>query len=184
MSKPLKYALFLGVLGLIVGALLALVNYITLPRIEEQEKAKITNTLNVYYESNDWEEIEFDSKNVNGAYALTVDTKNIYAYKSTGKGYKSGDIVIMTFIEDSVIKKVVLVSMSDQTSGIGTQVGEQSYLDKFVGINVSTYVGDSSNNHNSKSTDVLTGATYSSKGVIDAIIRACNEYNNNVNGTK
>ena len=42
---------------------------------------------------------------------------------------------------------------------------------------VKQYINDNVNNHNSESSDVITGATISSRGVIQAVISACENFN-------
>lgn len=178
MPKPVKYGLFLGVLGIIVGALLALVNYVTAPIIKEQELKKITETLNLVNDSYEWTLGETDNSLIDGVYLGKDENGDImmYAYKTTTLGYKSGEIAIMTFIQNDKIVKVVLISMKDQTKGIGTQIENETYLDTFIGKDVSEYQNDTSSSHTKNDIDVISGATYSSRGVIDGVIRACDEY--------
>lgn len=182
MPKALKYGLFLGVLGIIVGALLGLVNFITKPIIEKAELEKVVSTLNAVNSNYTWEESSID-----GVYRVGKDNNGniqMYVYKTSTRGYKSGNLEIMTFIQNDKISKVVLLSMSDQTKGIGTQISNDTYLEGFVGKDVSDYYNTLSSTYNSKNNqvEIISGATYSSRGVVDALIIASNNYVNNVKG--
>ena len=173
MKKPVKYALFLGTLGLIVGLLLALVNMVTKPYIKANEDNKVKDALNSYIQSDNWQEVKSDEAII---YKLNQDNKTIYAIKTSGKGYNSGEIVIMTFISDNKIDKINLVSMNGQTSGIGTQISKEEYLDSFIGKSIDVYANDNALDHKKGDVDVISGATYSSRGLLDALIKACNSY--------
>lgn len=182
MPKAVKYGLFLGILGLIVGLLLAFVNSITAPIIEAQGLAKVEETLNLVNDSYTWSKSDVSDNNVDGCYIGKDTNGNIqmYAYQTTTTGYKSGEIVIMTFIQNDEIIKVVLISMTDQTKGIGTQIENETYLTHFEGSAVTKYYNTSANDYTSSNVDVISGATYSSRAVISGIILACNEYMNRV----
>ena len=181
MPKALKYGIFLGSLGIIIGALLGIVNYITKPIIEKTEKNKIVESLNAVNNTYTWEESEIEN-----VYQVGKDESGniqMYVYKTTTNGYKSGEIEILTFIKNDLIEKVVILSASDQTKGIGTQIESDDYLNSFVGKSVEEYYNkDISKYNNKNSVDVISGATYSSKAVIEALIKASNYYIDNVKG--
>ena len=181
MPKAVKYAIFLGVLGIIVGALLGLVNFITKPIIAKAEEAKVVASLNSVNDQYTWKESD-----VEGVYRVgTDDAGNIkmYVFKTTTKGYKSGDLEIMVFIAEDKIEEVIILSMTDQTKGIGTKISNEDYLNSFKGRDVSEFYHKSSSDYNNKnSVDVISGATYSSRGLIAALIYASDTYVDNVKG--
>ena len=181
MPKAVKYGIFLGVLGIIVGCLLGLVNHITKPIIEKAEAQKVIDSLNAVNNTYTWQESDID-----GVYRVGCDEDGnikMYVFKTTTKGYKSGDLEILTFIYDDKIADVVILKMSDQTKGIGTKIADSDYLKSFVGKDVKDYYQKSSTSFNNKnSVDVISGATYSSRGLIEALIIASNNYIDNVKG--
>ena len=173
--------IFLGVLGIIVGCLLGLVNHITKPIIEKAEAQKVVDSLNEVNNTYTWEE-----SNIEGVYRVGKDADGnikMYVFKTNTRGYKSGELEILTFIYDDKIENVVILKMSDQTKGIGTKIADEDYLKSFVGKDVNEYYKKSSTNFNNKnSVDVISGATYSSRGLIEALIIASNNYIDNVKG--
>ncbi|MBP5408169.1 MAG: FMN-binding protein [Bacilli bacterium] len=181
MPKAVKYGLFLGVLGIIVGTLLGLVNFITKPIIKKTEEAKVVASLNSVNDQYTWKESE-----IQDVYRVGLDENNeikMYVFKTTTKGYKSGDLEIMVFIADDKIEEIVILKMTDQTKGIGTKISDEEYLNSFKGRSVDEFYNKQSADYNNKnSIDVISGATYSSRGLLQALIYASNTYVNNVKG--
>ena len=56
-------------------------------------------------------------------------------------------------------------------------VDDTNYVKVYEGVKINKYINDNVSNHNSDSIDVISGATISSKAVIQAVIIACNNYN-------
>ena len=181
MPKAVKYGLFLGVLGIIVGLLLGLVNFITKPIIAKAEEEKVVKALNEVNSSYTW--IESDIDNVYRVGTDNDGNKHVYVFKTSTKGYKSGELQILTFIANDEIQEVVILKMTDQTKGIGTKIANQDYLDAYKGRSVYDFYGKASTEFSPRtSVDVISGATYSSRGLIEALIIASNYYVNNVKG--
>lgn len=178
MNKALKYGLFLCILGIIVGCLLALVNYVTKDRIAAIEQEKVFSVLNEFDDSSEWADV---SANLNdGITAIYKNNDNVYAYKTLTYGYGNGEMVVITFIKDNEIKKVMIVSTSGQTKGVGSQVEDASYLNVFTDKNISEYANKSAMDHSNKDVDVISGATYSSRSIVDAVILASTHYGSEV----
>ena len=181
MPKAVKYGIFLGVLGIVVGLLLGLVNFITKPIIAHAEEEKVKASLNEVNSDYIWETCDIE-----GVYRVGKDEGGnikMYVFKTTTKGYKAGDLEIMTFISEDKIYKIIVVKTTDQTKGIGTKIEDEEYLNSFVGKDVSNYYHKTSSSFNNKnSVDVISGATYSSRGLIEALIIASDYYIDNVKG--
>ena len=182
-EKAIKYGLFLCVLGIVVGVLLSVVNAITKPVIENFEKEKVQALLNEYNSDYDWSDCDITdtipdlNPQILNVYAGKVDgIEVVRVYKVQTTGYSSGAIVSMIYIENNTIMKVSLVSLQSQTKGVGSKIEDESYLKVYEGKKCSEYKNDLAQNHNSKSVDVISGATISSRGVISAVIIACNEH--------
>ena len=77
------------------------------------------------------------------------------------------------------IKQVEILSIENQTKGVGSLiVDDENYVKVFENIKVFKYVDDNINNHTSDDLDIISGATISSRAVVQALIAACNNYNN------
>ncbi len=181
MPKAVKYGLFLGVLGIIVGLLLGLVNFITKPIIAKAEEEKIVSALNEVNSSYQWVASDIDN-----VYRVGTDNEGnieVYVFKTSTKGYKSGELQILTFIASDKIQEVVILKMTDQTKGIGTKIANEDYLAGFKDRSVFDFYGKANTDFSSRtSVDVISGATYSSRGLVEALIIASNYYVNNVKG--
>ncbi len=88
------------------------------------------------------------------------------------KGYKKDGLDILIGIDQSKnIKGVKIVSISE-TPGLGTKVNNENYLSKFNDINDLEKI---------KQVDSISGATYSSKGVKNAVSTALKLFNDKHN---
>lgn len=186
-KKTLKYGLFLCVLGIIVGVLLSVVNAITKPIIEEQENEKVQSMLKEYNDTYAWSEnVSNNYSNLdNDIQAIYIGRENgldkVYVYQVKGLGYGNGEIVSMVYIENDVVSKVSIVSASGQTKGVGTNALEEEFLtNSYVGNSVVNYCYIKATEHSNKEVDVLSGATYTSRGVLSSVIVACKHYNSEV----
>ena len=142
---------------LICSALLAVLNDITAPIIEENTKAE---TLAAYVSvlpegttSDDMTEVEnLTTDGVQGA----VTTANV------------------AFDAEGAVSNIS-IDASTQTTGIGSKVANDSFASGFVGWNG----GEVSNG---SPVDALSGATYSSNAVFNAVNAAIDCYNNEIKG--
>lgn len=189
MNKTVKYTLFMIVLGVIISFALALVNEITSPIIEQQKLEKVKTSLLEVDNVNKWEiysnfinisEDEF----IEEVYVSKTGNNEIkyYAYLTITKGYSNGDIESIIFIDNlnKNLYKVKIISIENQTKGIGSLIlDDPNYVKNFENKKIEDYLNDEVSNHNSESSDVISGATISSRGVIQAVISACNNYNKN-----
>lgn len=85
-------------------------------------------------------------------------------------GFKDKINMLVAVNSDLTVKSVKIVSLSE-TSGIGTKIQEQRFLDSF--INKSKPVA--------KQVDIISGATKSSKPVIDAVDKAIEQVEKHLN---
>lgn len=186
MNKILKYTLFMICLGGIVSILLAVVNEITLPIINEQKIKKVENSLLEIDNTNKWNNMNFisDDEYIEDIYLCTDINTNEYlhvAYLINTTGYANGNIESLIFIDykQNKIKKVKILSIEKQTKGVGSLIiDDESYCQSFIDVNINKYINDNINNHHSNSIDIISGATISSRGVVQALISACNNFNN------
>ena len=144
---------------LICSALLAVLNDITAPIIEENTKAE---TLAAYVSvlpegttSDDMTEVE------------NLTTDGVLGAVTTA----NGDVAVKAAASGSNIS----IDASTQTTGIGSKVADDSFASGFVGWNG----GEVSNG---SPVDALSGATYSSNAVFNAVNAAIDCYNNEIKG--
>ncbi len=84
----------------------------------------------------------------------------------TAKGF-GGDVTVeVTFNDDGTIASVI-ADVSKETAGIGDRAGEVGFLGKFAGLT------------SAEGVDTLSGATYSSTAVIEAVSKACAKFAGN-----
>ena len=139
---------------LICSALLAVLNDITAPIIEENNRAE---TLAAYVSVLPEGTITEDMTEVDG---LTTDGKDVTVYVAfDGEGAVSN----------------ISIDASTQTTGIGSKVADDSFASGFLSWNG----GEVSNG---SPVDALSGATYSSNAVFSAVNAAIDCYNNEIKG--
>ncbi len=178
----------------IVAVIVAFVNSITSERIALNQKINTANALNGIYSeqyggnlfevSHDERGPAFimsDSEGVTMASCDIADTellpdvtalyiingagnKTDYCVAVSPMGFKDKINMLVAINENLSVKDVKIVSMSE-TSGIGTKVAESIFLSKFSGL-----VGPVA-----PQVDTISGATKSSKPVIDAVDTALNQ---------
>ncbi len=162
-SQMLKCVLVLGAICLAVAVLLAAVNYVTAPIIEEnarkeQEKAYLA----VLPDATDLEAVELTDEVPKTVTEIRRDKGGSgYAFKvnATGYGGASSPITAIVGIDASgKITKIVVTDISGESAGIGDKVGKSDYLEGFVGKD-SLLDGVST----------ISGATISSSGFISGV---------------
>lgn len=174
-DNPIMAAVILFIIALFVTAALASANELTKDTIAAQAKIDQDNArLAVFPSAASFEEVSPDY--------ITADTPKIKtAYKamdpsgkilglvilSSSRGY-AGDVSIMSGI--SLEKKVlgIQVIAENETPGLGKKVAEKSFISRFLsktpGLLFSVKKIDKDINY----VDAITGATISSKAMVDA----------------
>lgn len=148
---------------LVVALLLGAVNSVTKPRIDEIQKAKKEAAMREVLAADTYEPVEGVS-NVDALYLAKAGAETAgYVAEVTTNG-SQGAISMMVGIDlEGKVTGVSVVSHSE-TPNIGTKVvGDQSVLDRFVGM--SHDKGEITVNSGDNRFDGVSGATVSSKGV-------------------
>jgi electron transport complex protein RnfG len=91
------------------------------------------------------------------------DTLVGYCVETVFSGFGGDMALTVGFHVDESIKGVSIVSMSE-TPGLGSKVGEGNYLDSYDGKSGSLVLGED--------VDAISGATISSRAVLDGVNRA------------
>lgn len=157
LKQVLIPSIALFVICAVVSLALAGTNFITKDTIKKSEQTALQNSLSIAVPNAD----EFKEMHIqNNVYytALKDNSPIAYVIETKAKGY-GGDITALTAIsKDGKLLKVTVTDASNETTGIGTKVTESEFLDGFTG--------------SPDNVDGVTGATYSSNGVKQAVKNA------------
>lgn len=165
MKKLLNYGFTLGGICVIAAGLLAGAHSLTRPRILIQEQKEEEAALKAVFPEGD----RFDS-------VKSEEGRNIYykvygqegrflgiAFKAFGKGYSSRIETIAAMDPQGAIKTIKILSHAE-TPGLGTRITEPSFISQFSGKNVRDL-----------NIQAISGATISSKAVIDSVKKKAKE---------
>lgn len=173
-KNVLYFVRIIGVLLVItmcVAALLALVNEITKDKIAENEKAALESALAKLFEGKgaletENTDIKLDDKAFVGFYKVKNHEGGLgYYAKVAPKGFKGDVVMLIGITPDGNVCGIEILSTSE-TPGIGDKIEKSEYLDKIA----------------SGQYDTISGATYSSKAVINGTKLALEAYAEYVKG--
>lgn len=177
LPNTIKYALFLVVLCLLAGGLLALVNSFTNPIITERNEKLLNDTLKKDFEADKYQEVtekymkDFSKTSILNMYFAGDSEGNLkyIIYKVSKQGY-GGPVVSLVAINVKTEKfeKVSVVDVSKETKNIG---------DKVVDFHFGITDRKVDNFKFSKHGEVRAGSTVSSNAVASGIQDAADHYN-------
>jgi electron transport complex protein RnfG len=164
MKKALYLALFLALTSALAGAILAGVNSITAPIINERGIAKVKTTLQEFFpQATEFAELKFEDPS--GLIVNVYEAKGAgYAYNVKVQGYKDVITFVIAFANDAKIVGFKITSLND-TPGIGSRVKDKEFTDRVVGKTSTTAI------------DTLSGATISSGAAVKGINAAKAHFN-------
>ncbi len=145
--------------------LLGLTNTVVRPKIEWQKEQKIQRMLFEIFPNMTEHTLEDD------IYMIYSNGAEIgFAFLAVGKGY-GGLIDILVGLEsETTIKGVTIVSHLE-SPGLGARITESVFTDQFTGVNIA----DVALRQKGGEIDAITGASISSRAVVDAIRAAAIE---------
>lgn len=152
----------------VVALVLSFVNNVTRQRIEQNEINQKKDAMMALFgvdeiEYTELDRIESDGETVDAVYRVTENGITVgYCVSVLSPGF-GGDIAMMVAMTaDKTIIGVKIVSMSE-TPGLGTRVNGDAYLSQYSGMGMSVSSSD---------VDMISGATKSSKAVLNGVIDA------------
>ena len=164
MKKIISLTLFLALASALAGAVLAYVNSITFPIIEEQKIAAVKASLQeIFPTASDFSEVSTftdASGLVDNVYEATGSG---YAIKVSVQGYKDVITFLVGFDNNDKIVGFKVTALND-TPGIGSKVGEEAFANSIVGKTITDQL------------DTIAGATISSAAAIKGIDAAIAVY--------
>lgn len=160
---------------LVASVLLAATYQITKPIIEKINIENANKSRSEVIEAaNSFTEVT-DVDLVNGVTEVYEADCGGYVITSSAKGF-GGAIVVMTGIDaDGNIIKIKVTDASNETPGLGSKTTLPDHAAKFVGAKSITMDKDAATGDVTYTAPV-TGATYSSKGVFNAVSAALEQF--------
>lgn len=167
MKEIARYGSTLGLICLLAGGLLAGVNSLTQPRISAQAKEEEQKTLSeVLPQAGRFEAIKSSDEGKVIYYKAYDKTDKLIgvAFKAEGKGYSS---VIETIAGMGLNGRIcgIKIVHQEETPGLGGRVAEVFFTGRFSGKSPDDL----------SKIEAITGATISSKAVIDSVIAKAEE---------
>lgn len=98
------------------------------------------------------------------------------AFDMVVKGYKNG-FDIMVGVKDGAVSGVAVVSVGEETPGLGTNTNNPEWLANFNGKTGEVVIVKNKTNPADNEVNAVTSATFSSKGVAKAVNLALKAYN-------
>lgn len=165
MKEMVRYGFTLAVICVIAAGLLAGVNYLTKERIIAQAQAEEEMALKEVLPGA--EKFEAVTKDPEMVYYRGTDKEGRFlgvAFKASGKGYSS---VIETLVGMDTGGKIIAIKVLSQneTPGLGMRVTEDNFTGQF----------DNKDTRELSKVQAITGATISSRAVIDSVVKKAQE---------
>lgn len=137
----------------------------------------------------DWKEAGYAIEQPETVAKLIKKSDGSVAFEIVADGYEKGGLdLLIAMNPDGTVKDIAIISISE-TPGLGSKVQDRSFLDQFKngdgaviagGSSGGLYKGDKQSDENvsenAAQVTAVTGATYSSKGVINAVNLAVSTY--------
>ncbi len=161
--KKLFPSIVLAIVCIAVSGLLAFANKLTQPKIAQANEEKLNRSLTDVFGDADYRISGKSFENVN---RIITDEKNRVIFDITVDGYEKNGIQALIGIDsDGKICGIGIVSLKE-TAGVGTKIKDDKYIQKYIGLDNDNFPDDT----------VISGATYSSKGMRNAVSVAMNIY--------
>ncbi|MBC8535092.1 FMN-binding protein [Feifania hominis] len=165
-SRIVKPIVVLTVICLLTSFALALTNDLTKDIIDEkQNAAAFAARRELLPEADGFDKVELTMDGVRDVYVATNGVGTVIT--GVEKGY-DGDVPIMVaFDNDGVILRIAVLE-NGETMGIGKQIEEESYKERFVGLRADSY--------QPSDVDIISNATFSSNAATGAVAHAAQAF--------
>jgi electron transport complex protein RnfG len=151
--------IFLAVIVTISVVILIALNGVTSSIVEERRAEEIKDTLEKIFPEMSEYKLEDE------VYMIYQDgEKSGYAFIASGSGY-GGDIDILIGLDSDFNIKDISILTQTETPGLGARIAESTFTDQFKGLSADEVALRSDDGM----IDAITGATISSKAVVDAV---------------
>lgn len=161
--KNFTPALVLSFVCIAVSGFLAFANELTKPRIAKAQEEKLNSSLIKVFGESDYKTVDKSFDNIN---QVITDSNGRVIFDITVDGYsKEGIQALIGIDQNGEVCGIGIVSIKE-TAGLGTKVQDEKYLNRFMGMNNTDFPDDT----------IISGATYSSKGMQRAVSTALETY--------
>lgn len=145
----------------VVALMLGIVNAVTEPIITQMQAEKTARAMSQVLQADSYDKVDVQIENVTALYRAMVDGQQVgYVVEVTSSGF-GGVMSMVVGVDMNGAVTGVSVTDNAETKNIGTKVvGDQSVLDRFVGMSGTITVNSGANRF-----DGITGATVTSKAV-------------------
>jgi len=165
MKEMIRYGLILGTMCVVAGGLLAFVNSATKAKIIAQAQAEESSALKeVMPEAVDFKPVSSEGTVL---YYNAIDaggTRAGVVFKASGKGY-GGQVDTMVGMTPEGVLTAIKVIAHTETPGLGSRIAQQDFIGRFSGKPLGS-IG---------SVEAISGATISSRAVIDSVEKKAQE---------
>ncbi len=158
----------LFVICLVATFLLGMTNSVTAPIIEKLAvETEIKSRQTVFADAASFGEAKISQDGTSVVAALD-EAGNVVGHVvvNTAKGY-GGDISVMTGVDINGKVTGINILSHAETAGLGAKAAEQSFRDRFIGLVSGITVSKDKAGENS--IDAITGATITSRAVVNAV---------------
>jgi electron transport complex protein RnfG len=165
MKEMVRYGFILALICTVAAGLLASVNSLTKMRIMQQAQAEEEASLKgVIPEGEYFEPVKSGEEII--YYKAFDKGGNLagIAFKASGKGYSSTIETMVGMKKDGTITAIKVLSQNE-TPGLGARIAEPSFIGQFANKNITRLA----------EVQAITGATISSKAVIDSVKKKAEE---------
>ena len=176
MSNTLKYTIFLIVLGLISGGLLAFINSVTDPIIQERKEKEIQEKLENAFDFSTSKEVtsEFDDlgNNIGAIYLVGNEDGKLLTvvYEVYANGYGGKVVTLIGFNPEGKIVNAVVADASTETKGFGSElIGHDFKINDLEVVDFDFF----------NSAQIISGATVSSTAAGTGINAGVYHFNQN-----
>lgn len=181
MMKYVKPVIVLSIITTIVSALLIVTYNLTYVDnsgvITDALREKCVSLMGEgeYSIVTDWTEEGYSISKPDTVERLIKKDDGTLAFEITSNGYnKNGLNLLIAMNGDGSVKGISIISISE-TPGLGTKVNSPEFLNKFIGLSEKVEIVKKAPSA-SNEVEAVTSATYSSKGVADAVNIAIQTY--------
>lgn len=169
----LKPIVVLLCICLVIPAALAVTNRVTAPKIAELAEQEKNESMQVLFRDAE----KFNEKTAGDATyyeALKGDECCGYIFTTSAKGYGGAVSVMTAVLPEGTVKAVKILSVADETPGLGQNAAKENFYGQFEGLSASEKVALNKQNADAKKNEItpVTGATITSTAVKNAVNEA------------
>lgn len=178
-----KTGLILFFVTAIAALLLAVVNMVTAPVIEQNQYNRTQEALKVVMsDAQEFSEVDVDDETIAGAYIAKDSSgeKMGVCVISTANGY-GGEIEVLVGVSDGKVTGVQIMSHSE-TPGLGANATKPGFYEQYTGK--SSGIAAVKQNPSDNEIQAMSGATITSKAVTEAVNYAIDFANSYMGGDK